>query len=93
MDAVAVKGRTGGIRIYTASNSLGTSEAAAWEEHNDAMDAYYARDFTRAQEGFTRVAKVIADDYLADMMVERCTRYAADPPDADWDGVEVMETK
>ena len=93
VDAVAVKGRTGGIRIYTASNSLGTSEAAAWEEHNDAMDAYYARDFTRAQEGFTRVAKVIADDYLADMMVERCTRYAADPPDADWDGVEVMETK
>jgi adenylate cyclase len=93
VDAVAVKGRTGGIKIYTASKSLTSSEAAAWEEHNAAMDVYYERDFAKAKEGFTRAGKALADDYLTEMMVQRCTRYAANPPDADWAGVEVMESK
>ena len=93
VDAVAVKGRTGGIKIYTVSKSLSSSETSAWEEHNAAMDAYYARDFAKAKEGFTSAAKALSDDFLAEMMMERCTRYAANPPDDDWDGVEVMETK
>ena len=57
------------------------------------MELYYARSFEEAAKGFREVEKLLPDDFLADLFVERCERMAADPPPPDWDGVEIMETK
>lgn len=93
VDSVAVKGRAAGLRIYTAKRTLTETEASAWNLHNEAMESYYARRFGEAAESFEEVGRILPDDYLAGMMIERCRRYETDPPPAEWDGVEVMKSK
>jgi len=93
VDSVAVKGRRGGIRIYSPRREGSSSVEKAFGLHDASMELYYARDFARAAEGFREVAALLPGDFLAGMMIERCDRLAAAPPPEDWDGVEVMETK
>ena len=93
VDSVAVKGRSAGVRIYTARTELSPSQAAAWARHNEAMEHYYTRRFAEAIEGFRSVKQTLKEDSLADMMIERCTRYLTDAPPADWNGVEIMTSK
>ena len=93
IDSVAVKGRHGGIRIHAVKKELGQQEARAFELHNESMERYYAREFDRAAQGFTEVDRILPGDTLAAMMLERCRRMAGSPPPADWDGVEIMESK
>ncbi len=93
VDSVAVKGRSAGLRIYTVKRSLTSAESSGWELHNQAMEAYYNREFESAINVFRQAAEQLGDDFLVDMMVERCTRYVSDPPPADWNGVEIMTSK
>jgi len=93
VDSVAVKGRRGGIRIYAVRREPSEKEEKAFRLHNESMDLYYARKFVEAAKGFHKVDKLLPDDFLAGMYVERCERMAADPPPEGWDGVEIMETK
>ncbi len=93
IDAVAVKGRRGGIRIYAPRKELVPPEDRAIPLHNESMDLYYQRRFPEAATGFREVARLLPGDFLADMMLRRCEQLAASPPPADWDGVEIMETK
>jgi adenylate cyclase len=93
VDSVAVKGRHGGIRIYGVRKDPSEKEEKAIRLHNESMDLYYGRRFTDAAKGFKGVLKLLPDDFLANLYVERCERMASDPPPPDWDGVEIMETK
>jgi adenylate cyclase len=93
VDSVAVKGRHGGIRIHTVRKDPSEKEDRAFRRHNESMEMYYARSFKDAAKGFREVKKLMKDDFLADLFIERCERMAADPPPPDWDGVEIMETK
>lgn len=93
VDSVAVKGRKEGLRIHTARRNLSDVERAAWERHNVAMEDYYQRQFDKAITGFSEVLTSLPEDYLATTMIERCRLYQAEPPAADWDGVEVMTEK
>ncbi len=93
VDSVAVKGRHGGIRIYTARKELSGPEERAFRLHNESMERYYAREFAEAASGFREVEGLLPEDFLSRMMIERCERMAASPPRPDWDGVEIMETK
>lgn len=94
LDTVAVKGKTKGVRIYTARRSLSDEMAKAWELHEKAMAHYYARDFLAARDVFRDVTAVLGrDDFASVSMAERCARYMATPPAPDWDGVEVLHEK
>lgn len=93
LDTVAVKGKSRGVKIYTASRRLNKVEERSWERHNVAMQAMYERDFNGAVEGFQNVLSLTADDYIAAVMLERASTYLDDPPPENWDGVEVMKTK
>ena len=93
VDSVAVKGRRGGIRIYTVRKEPSEKEEKAFRLHNESMELYYGRRFAEASTGFRTVEKLLPDDFLAQMFVERCERMAASPPSEGWDGVEIMETK
>jgi len=94
LDTVAVKGKTKGVRIYTARRSVSPKEAAAWANHEEAMATFYARRFREAAILFRTVADDLGqDDYASVSMAERCDRYAKDPPPADWNGVEVLHEK
>jgi adenylate cyclase len=93
VDSVAVKGRSAGLRIYTVKRTLTPAEEKGWPLHNQAMGAYYDRRFAAAIDGFAEAEKALGDDYLTQMMVERCKRYVDAPPPADWSGVEIMTSK
>jgi len=93
IDSVAVKGKKKGVRIYTAKTSLEAREKEAWDYHNAAMEEYYKRNFRRAVTLLADVQRILSDDYASDVLMKRCEKYARNPPPADWDGVEVMESK
>jgi len=93
LDTVAVKGKTKGVRIYTAKKSLDEKEKKTWAVHNMGMDYYYKRAFNTAIKYFQEVNSVLHDDYNSQMMIERCREYHKNPPSANWDGVEIMKSK
>jgi hypothetical protein len=93
LDTVAVKGKTKGIKIYTAKKALGGTEVKAWNYHNHGMELYYRRDFASAAKYFAAVLNLLPGDFNAENLFKRCKTYALSPPPPDWDGVEVMHTK
>jgi len=94
LDTVAVKGKTRGVRIYTARRKLTEAEARAWPLHEEAMIQYYARRFEEASKGFRAVTNILgADDFASVSLCERCIEYAKAPPPTEWNGVEVMHEK
>ena len=93
LDTVAVKGKTRGVRIYTAKKSLKDDEKKGWELHNTGMDYYYRRDFKTAIDCFKEVQEFLPGDYIAEKLLNRCRIYQQQPPPGNWDGVEIMTTK
>ena len=93
IDTVAVKGRTGGLRIYTAKPALSAAESRGWSLHNQAMEHYFAREFADAERAFRQAESDLPDDPLCAMMIDRCRRYQQTAPPDEWNGVEVMTTK
>jgi class 3 adenylate cyclase len=93
IDTVVVKGKTVGERIYTARRTLADSEKEAWKLHEQGMQRFLDRDFSGAAKLFRKVKRVLTDDPIAEMFLERCDRYEKDPPPADWNGAAVMNQK
>ncbi|MBA7673450.1 hypothetical protein ES703_81648 [subsurface metagenome] len=93
LDTVAVKGKTRGVRIYTAKKSLKDGEKRGWELHNTGMDYYYRRDFKTAIDCFKEVQEFLPGDYIAEKLLNRCRIYQQQPPPESWDGVEIMTEK
>jgi class 3 adenylate cyclase/HAMP domain-containing protein len=93
IDTVAVKGRAKGVKIYAAKKTLSEEENKAWTLHNTAMERYYQRDFDQAIRYFQDVRKIFPDDHASELMIDRCRRFKATPPPADWNGVEIMKEK
>jgi adenylate cyclase len=93
LDAVAVKGKSRGVRIYTSRKSIDDVTQRAWRIHNVAMEAYYRRDFAGALSGFSEVVALLPDDPVAAILVPRTQRLAKSPPGPEWNGVEVMTSK
>jgi class 3 adenylate cyclase/HAMP domain-containing protein len=93
LDTVAVQGKVKGIRMYTVKRALSPAEAEAWPLHNGGMELYYRRSFREAAEHFKNAYRLLPKDCSAEAMYRRCAEYAANPPPAGWDGVEVMQSK
>jgi class 3 adenylate cyclase/HAMP domain-containing protein len=93
IDSVAVKGKTKGVKIYTARKRLSEEENRAWTLHNTAMESYYRRDFDEAIGYFQNVQKIFPDDYASQLMIDRCHQFKVKPPPENWDGVEIMTEK
>jgi hypothetical protein len=93
IDTVAVKGRAKGVRIYSAKKTLSEEENKAWTLHNTGMEHYYKRDFDAAIRCFQDVEKIFPEDHASGLMIDRCRRYKASAPPADWNGVEIMTEK
>ncbi|MBL8968859.1 MAG: adenylate/guanylate cyclase domain-containing protein [Spirochaetaceae bacterium] len=93
LDTVAVKGKSKGVRIYTARRRVEGAEAEAWVLHDRALERYYAADFAGAIAGLEKVERLLPDDYPSGLFLERARNYLKSPPPADWDGVEFLTEK
>jgi adenylate cyclase len=93
VDRVQVKGKTVGENIYTAYEERDPLREQVLKIHHAAMVRYYAQDFSGARQYFQAILKLLPDDFLAAMYTERCDRYIETPPDAGWNGVEILTNK
>ena len=93
LDTVAVKGKTKGVKIYSAVKKLNDKEKRAWDFHASGMDDFINRRFKDGIACFDQVQKFIPGDKVSKMISERCYDYLKNPPPENWDGVKVMKTK
>jgi class 3 adenylate cyclase len=93
VDKVVVKGKTQGEKIFTAKRSLSPKEKEAWAFHHKALRMYYQQNFHESLKYLGAVQKLIPGDHLADLFMERCTRYINSPPPKEWNGTEVLTSK
>ena len=87
IDRTRVKGREGGLSIYAARLSLSPEEEKAWAIHAEALELYYARRFAEAAARFGEVLRLLPDDPVTLIFLERSAVFASSPPPPEWDGV------
>ena len=93
LDKVQVKGQTRGVSIYTAELKLVPRQQKAWGYHHAGMKRYLTQEFREAAKFFAAVQKLLPDDHLAGLYLERCKKYLKSPPGPDWNGVTIMTSK
>ena len=91
LDLVAVKGKTGAIKIYELLGEKNTAghlreKIAAYEA---AFDAYVMRDFAQA----IAILEQNNGDPPSAVLLNRCVEFQKAPPPADWRGVHVSMSK
>ncbi len=94
IDRVAVKGKQQGVKVYEllgeASNPGEYVDALATARaYEAALEAYFARDFSRARALFV----AIESDPPSRVMLARCETMLRRPPPPDWNGVYVATSK
>ena len=96
LDRIMVKGKRLTTEIYEVLGESGrvsrvVLDAAA--RYEDALAAYFDRDFRAAVGLFREALQLRPDDAAAALLVARAEAFAAVPPPGDWGGVFTMTTK
>ncbi len=95
VDRVRVKGKNEPVAIFEplgAASELTETQHLRIERFEEALLAYRARDFAKAQDMLRELAAVQSEKLL-DVYLERIAQYQLTPPPADWDGVYVFMSK
>jgi class 3 adenylate cyclase/HAMP domain-containing protein len=93
IDRTRVKGREGELLIYSARLFLSPEEERAWAIHAEALELYYGRDFAGAARRFGEVLRLIPNDPVTLIFLERCQSFEAMPPPPEWTGVVAHSEK
>lgn len=90
IDTVRVVGRGKPVTIYTVADA----KTASWlDRHEAGWKHYRAREFRQALESFEACAAAGLDDACLRLMLERCRKLDANPPDDRWEPVTQMDGK
>jgi adenylate cyclase len=95
VDRVRVKGKEAPVDLWECLDALPEAHRATRAPASaldDARPHHAAGDFATASRMFERVAQRFPADPLPRLLLERCRRFATDPP-ADWDGALRLDTK
>jgi len=97
VDRVAAKGKAQAMTLYEVLDAEEPARRAAKESTIALLDEARALYTSRR---FSDAGRVIADAYAIDphdaalgVLAARCRRYELDPPPADWQGVEALDSK
>ena len=96
LDRVRVVGINTPLRLYELFDEKEKASAAllgacaTWEE---ALRAFEERKWKEAADLFGKLRAAKPDDDVAGLYLERCAKYQAAPPPADWDGVYNLTEK
>jgi len=97
LDLVVVKGKTKPVAIYEI---LDYHSEETYPHLTDALRLFKAglakyrkQEWQAASAEFREVLGLNARDKAAQLYVERCEHFAANPPTPDWNGVWVMDSK
>ncbi len=93
IDLIKVLGKDNEVRIF---EPLGLADTLTGEQRADldvyaqALAIYRKGEFSEAAAAFATLAE---RDPAADHMAKRCETYQKKPPDPDWDGIFVLDSK
>jgi predicted ATPase/class 3 adenylate cyclase/tRNA A-37 threonylcarbamoyl transferase component Bud32 len=97
VDRVRVVGRSRPVTLYEvfdADESPWTERKLAYAaSYAEAVEAYYARDFSAARGRFEHCLAALPEDPVLLLYRARCERYQVRPPGVDWDGTEELSHK
>ncbi|WP_455382781.1 adenylate/guanylate cyclase domain-containing protein, partial [Salinispira pacifica] len=93
IDRVQVKGRSRGFAIYSARRELAPEEEEAWKLHDRGIQYFYNRDFQEALGYFENVRRLLPNDPVAPIFIQRCRLYIENPPPDSWTGVVAYSEK
>jgi adenylate cyclase len=96
LDRVRVVGINEAVRIYELLNT--TADATVEQQKlvavfHEALDAFEARKWRMAAEGFREVLLLSGDDGPSKKFFVRCKNFLSQPPADDWDGVFSLTEK
>jgi len=87
-----VRGQHRTTTLYEVLEHRAAEGGAALDDaiaaYESGLAAYLAGDWPTALGGFETALRLRADDAAAQLMIERCRRYGAEPPKL-WDGVSL----
>jgi class 3 adenylate cyclase/CheY-like chemotaxis protein len=63
------------------------------DNYNKGQSLFYMREWSAAKEYFSKALGIDGKDYLSSLYQERCDRFIAGPPPADWDGAVTLTEK
>jgi adenylate cyclase len=91
VDKVAVKGKHESVRVYEllGTGTKSSPRVGAARAYEQALEAYFARDFAGALSRLGR----LTDDPPSRVLADRCRAMIDRPPPEGWDGVYVATTK
>jgi len=94
---IQVKGKTQPVRAFTVlgekSQPLPAEQLKFLARYEEGVSAYRQREFTRAKDLFEQALKLQPDDFLVSRYLASTTAFIANPPDAAWNGVQIMTEK
>lgn len=95
VDMVRVKGKLEPVHIFEliAEGPTPTEWRECLEHFRAGYALYHQKKFAEATQRFEEALRARPGDPVAELYVERCAEYIAEPPPAEWDGVHVMKTK
>jgi adenylate cyclase len=97
VDIVVVKGKTKPVAIYEVldyhNEDSYPSLLDAMGLFRNGLQRYRQRQWAAAAKLFQEVLELNPQDQVAQLYIERCGHMADNPPDADWDGTFIMESK
>lgn len=97
LDAITVKGKTKGTKIYELLCTEKCPQASEYrklsKDFNQAYQLYLKRRWKAALDLLYSIQEDFPEDYPIQLYIERCTQYRKKSPPSDWDGVWRMTTK
>lgn len=96
VDLVAVKGKKEPVRIYELvkrSKNATQDDKQFFKKYEDAIAAYFGKDFTAAERITRELLDERPDDGPSKTLNSRASTFIKEPPPADWNGVWVMTKK
>ena len=96
LDLVRVKGKEEPVRIFELLGRTGqidTSTSARIERFEQGLSLYRQMRWNEAIKAFEHILKLAPNDTPAQLYIQRCQAYQAEPPPETWDGVYIMTTK
>lgn len=96
IDKVAVKGRKTALEIFEPiclASEASPDLFMELLEYKQALEEYYARNWSPAETKFNALKKAHPDIYVYQMYLERISIFKKKPPPDDWEGVLVHDHK
>jgi len=96
LDFIRVKGKADPVAIYELAaekNGLPPKRKQVFERFASGLALYRQREWERAERDFEAALAIDANDGPSATLLKRCERYRMQPPEKNWDGVYIMNTK